>query len=72
MNTMTTAKLIEYHIIRQLLRRPQAVIPSRSGRFWAERLIAVLAATTGLAVVGSYFEEVVWAGMAFATLITLR
>ena len=72
MNTITTAKLVEHHIIRQLLKGPQAVIPSRGGRFWAERLIAVLAATAGLAVVGSYFEEVVWAGMAIATLITLR
>ena len=69
---MTTAKLIEYRIIRQFLEQPEAAIPQGRGRFWAERLIAVLALTAGLAVVGSYFEEVLWAGMAIATLITLR
>jgi len=72
MPIMTTAKLVEHHIIRQLLKRPEAVIPAQGERFWVERLIAVLATTAGLVVVGSYFEEVVWAGMAIATLVTLR
>jgi hypothetical protein len=69
---MTTAKLIENRIIRRCLQRPVPLDPPRGSRFWAERVIAVLAATACLAVVGSYFEEVLWAGMAAATLVTLR
>jgi len=72
---MTAAKLIEYHITRQLLRRREGLEESgarQGGRYWAERLIAVLAVTAGLSVVGSYSEEMLWAGLAIATLVTLR
>jgi len=69
---MTTAKMIEHRITRQLLQRRAEVSEPQASHFWVERLIAVLAVTAGLSVVGSYAEEVLWAGLAIATLITLR
>jgi len=69
---MSTARLIEHRITRELLRRRQGVEPRAGSAFWTERLIAVLAATAVLTVVGSYAGEVLWAGVAIATLVTLR
>jgi hypothetical protein len=69
---MTTARLIEHRIIRQLLQRREEVIPPRGYSLWVERLIAVLAVTAGLSIVGSYFEEMLWVVLAVATLATLR
>ena len=56
----------------QLLHRREDTVRPRAGNPWVERLIAVLAVTAGLSVVGSYFEEVLWAVLAVATLATLR
>jgi len=39
---------------------------------WADRLIAILALTTGLLVLGSFLEELLWAAVAATTLLTLR
>jgi hypothetical protein len=86
-DNMTAARLIEYRITRQLLRRReqrcvygQRLSIPRSAwgtshfdvRRWADRLIGILAVTTGLLVVGSYVEELLWAVLATATLYTLR
>lgn len=43
-----------------------------SSDIWADRLIAILALTTGMLVLGSYLEELLWAAMAATTLVTLR
>jgi hypothetical protein len=44
----------------------------RNHNLWADRLIAVLAVTAGLFIIGSYFEELLWAVLAAATVTTLR
>ena len=64
---MTATKLIEYNIARQLLqRRSQQTECVEADDFssgltgvqtWADRVIAVLALTVCLVVVGSYAEE---------------
>lgn len=84
---MTAARRIEHRITRQLLRRreqyslsglavPVAGEQGNAQQFevqpWADRVIAILAVTTGLLVVGSYVEELLWAALAAATVYTLR
>lgn len=82
---MTAAKLIEYRITRQLLQRRKAgalrdlQTPLKAwngvpvdAQAWADRVIAILAVTAGLLVVGSYVEELLWAALAAATVYTLR
>jgi hypothetical protein len=74
---MTVAKRIEYQITRQLLqRREEDVAQQGVARAdinpWAERLIAILAVTAGLLILGSYLEELLWAAVAATTVITLR
>ena len=79
---MSAAKDMEYQITRQLLRRREqgAALPADAGCYsprvdthpWAERLIAILAVTAGLLIVGSYLEELLWAAVAATTVFTLR
>ena len=79
---MTAVKHLEYQITRQLMRRREVGAVQQgamrqqnrqaSTYIWADRLIAVLALTTGLLVLGSYLEELLWAAMAATTLLTLR
>jgi hypothetical protein len=69
---MTAAKLIEYRITRQLLQRREESGAQRGVTPWANRLIAILAVTTGLFILGSYLEELLWAVLAGATIFTLR
>jgi hypothetical protein len=69
---MTAAKHIEYRITRQLLRRREEGGEPSHGNPWADRLIAILAVTAGLFMLGSYLEELLWAALAGATLFTLR
>jgi hypothetical protein len=83
-DTMTAAKQIEYAIARRLIRRgatrrlphnapaDSQCVGQLSRQVWADRLIAVLAATVGLAVVGSFAEELLWVVVAVATVITLK
>ena len=76
-NNMTAAKLIEYHITRQLMLRREDGGEQQGGlkqcsNLWADRLIAILAVTAGLCILGSYLEELLWALLAAATLCTLR
>jgi len=69
---MTAAKLIEYRITRQLLQRREEGGRQQGVNPWADRLIAILAVTAGLFVLGSYLEELLWAVLAAATIFTLR
>ena len=69
---MTAAKHIEYCITRQLLQRREEGDEWRGDNSWADRLIAILAVTAGLFIIGSYFEELLWATLAAATVFTLR
>jgi hypothetical protein len=80
---MTSAKLMEYRITRHLVQRrwQQAERADTGGlssampasvQSWADRLIAVLALTACLLVVGSYIEELLWVVLAAATAFTLR
>jgi len=69
---MTTTKLIEYRIIRQLLQRREVGDRQLAFNCWAERLISVLALTAGLFALGSYFEELLWVALAVALILTLR
>ncbi|MEZ5501345.1 MAG: hypothetical protein R3E50_01345 [Halioglobus sp.] len=84
---MTAARLIEYRITRQLLRHRDECARGEPGHpagwvlpgddpqhinAWVDRLIAILAATVGLLVVGTYLEELVWVLLTAATLLTLR
>lgn len=69
---MTTARMIEHRITRQLLERRETGSPAPICNTWVERLIAVLAVAAGLSILGSYFEEMLWASLAIATLVTLK
>jgi hypothetical protein len=69
---MTTTKLIEYRITRQLLQRRNGHGERDDVNPWADRLIAILAVTAGLFVLGSYLEELLWAVLGAATIFTLR
>ena len=39
---------------------------------WADRLIAILAVTTGLVILGNYLEELLLAAVVATTVVTLR
>lgn len=67
---MTTARLIEHRITRELLQRPRPVPAFGTGR-WVERLISVLALTAGLLMLGSYAPELLWALLAGAAVFTM-
>ncbi|MCB1689085.1 MAG: hypothetical protein KDI33_11380 [Halioglobus sp.] len=79
---MPAVKLVEHQITRRLLQRREEGMKRRDPVHqgvvhaditpWADRLIAILAVTTGLLVVGSYLEELLWAAVAATTLLTLR
>ena len=84
---MRAAQQVEYQITRQLLQRreggavqPGAVqpgaVPDAVKRAdlnpWADRLIAILAVTTGLVILGNYLEELLLAAVVATTVVTLR
>lgn len=69
---MTTAKAIEYHITRQVMQRRcegKQGVSTSSG--WADRLIAVVAVTAGLFILGTYLQELLWVVIAAATVMAL-
>jgi hypothetical protein len=75
---MTAARAEEYRIIRQLVERAGAASAARraGGRavqttIFAERAIAVLAATAGLFVLGSVAQELLWAAIAAVSIVAL-
>ncbi len=67
---MTHARFIEYRITRDLLQRRERA-PAASGRLPVEQLITVTAVTAGMLLLGSYAQELLWALLAGATVLTL-
>ena len=67
---MSTARMIEYRITRDLLRRrrPGSALANRQ---LAERLISAAAVIAGLLLLGSYLQELLWALLAGGTVLTL-
>lgn len=72
MATSTAARRIEHRITRKLLQRQEGATEQERITPWADRLIAVGAVTVGLLILGSYVEELLWAAVAAATVVTLR
>ena len=68
---MTASQAIEYRITRRILQRRDDVPQQRSIRIWVDRLIAILAATAGIFLLGSYLEELLWVVLAMATVFVL-
>lgn len=68
---MTASKAIELRITRQLLSRRAAGRGASPGLAPAERLIALLAVTAGLFVLGALLRELLWALLAAATVLAL-
>lgn len=70
---MSAAKAIEYRIIRHLL--AQSLTPPtfrrRGQSMWIERLIAVVAATAGVFVLGAVLQELLWVVIAAAFMVAL-
>jgi type VI protein secretion system component VasF len=84
---MAALSQMEHQIAQQLLQRRAADSEGLAGvqqcegqrasaaadlTPWADRLIGILAVTTGLLLVGSHLEELLWAAVAATTVITLR
>ncbi len=65
---MSTARLIEHRITRDLLRRRDAA--AGNGQL-VERVITAAAVTTGMLLLGSYAQELLWALLAGAGVLTL-
>jgi hypothetical protein len=68
---MTAAKATEYRIIRQLLHRQGSEVEVLPVSPLAERLIAVLAATAGVFLLGAYLQELLWVLIAAGTIAVL-
>ena len=64
---MSTVRLIEHRITQDLLRRRERAGP----RSMAERLITAAAVTAGLLLLGSYLQELLWALLGGAVVLTL-
>ena len=67
---MSTARLIEHCITQDLLRRRGRAAPG-ANRSMAERLITAAAVTAGLLLLGSYLQELLWALLGGAIVLTL-
>jgi hypothetical protein len=67
---MTTARLIEHRITRDLLHRRETGLAARDSKL-AERLITAAAVTAGMLLLGSYAQELLWALLAGAGVLTL-
>ena len=67
---MTTAKSIEYRIAQQLIQRREWEEKPRLTRL-VDRVITVVAVMAGLFLLGSYLEELLWALLAAAAVLTL-
>ena len=69
---MTHARFIEYRITRDLLqRREGAPAVSASPHLPVEQLITATAVTAGMLLLGSYAQELLWALLAAAAVLTL-
>jgi hypothetical protein len=67
---MSTARLIEHRITRDLLQRRDCETARGNGRL-VERIITVAAVTAGMLMLGSYAPELLWALLAGAGVLTL-
>lgn len=67
---MSTARTIEHRITRNLMDRREEQFSSRNGHV-AERLITAAAITAGMLLLGSYAQELLWALLAGAAVLTL-
>jgi len=65
---MTTIRAMEYRIVRNLLQRREVEPPEAGHAMWVERLIAVLATTAGVFLLGSYLQELLWVLLAVGTI----
>ena len=67
---MTTARIIEHRITRDILQRRGRKPDTVNGPL-VERLITVTAVTAGMLILGSYAPELLWALLAGAGVLTL-
>ncbi len=67
---MTAAKLIEYRITQQLLRRRGRVTEPVNTQV-VNRLIKIAAATVAVLLLGSYSPELLWVVVAASTVLVL-
>jgi hypothetical protein len=67
---MTTAKSIEYHITRNVLRRREHEVKSSTAPL-ADLLIMTVAVTAGMLLLGSYLQELLWVVLAAGGVLTL-
>jgi len=67
---MTTARIIEHRITRDILQRRGREPDTVNGPL-VERLITVTAVTAGMLILGSYAPELLWALLAGAGVLTL-
>jgi len=67
---MSTVRLIEHRIIQELLRRRERAAPGGT-RKMAERIITAAAVTASLLLLGSYLQELLWALLGGAVVLTL-
>tara|TARA_R110001592_G_scaffold337300_1_gene623833 strand:+ start:467782 stop:468000 length:219 start_codon:yes stop_codon:yes gene_type:complete len=67
---MTSARMIEHRITRDLLQRRDRGLNTGNRRL-AERLIMATAVTAGMLMLGSYAPELLWALLAGAGVLTL-
>lgn len=67
---MTAAKAIEFQIIQRLMRQaPRRDVSTRVD--WARRAISALASLAVVFLLGSYLQELLWAMVAAATVVSL-
>lgn len=67
---MTTARLIEYRITRDLIRKRE-LAPAARATARVERVITVAAVTAGMLLLGSYLQELLWVALAAAGVLAL-
>ena len=67
---MTTVRCIEHRITRDLMSRRERE-PASQRTLLAERLISAAAVTAGMLLLGSYAQELLWALLAAAAVLTL-
>lgn len=67
---MSTARSMEQRITRELVRRRGRTSSGATGQL-AERVITSAAVTAGMLLLGSYLQELLWALLAGAVVLTL-
>lgn len=67
---MSSVRFIEQRITSKLIRQRQQT-PTTFGSQWAERFIIAAAVAAAMVLLGSYLQELLWALMAGAAVLTL-